>query len=111
MAKKSRTVWVSPETLKLCKLASIKDGSINNALNNAIVKFIEDEGEVYEFKYDRGKSTKSIIVSEEVWYLVDRFRIELGMSDADEFVFTVISNYLLSLGLSENCLLQVLELL
>ena len=110
MAKLTKFIWVSPETWKLCKLASIRDGEIDKALSNAIVEMFEKEA-LHDFEFERSEEKKALKVSEETWYLVDRFKRELGFKTADEFVFSVVASYLISLGVSKACLMNLLETL
>jgi len=103
MAKKS--LYLSRETRRLL---SLFDSSYNSAIRRIIIDYAE--GRLSGSVVDVDKSDKSgVMVDEDVWYLVNNLKLELGYASADDLVFDLVCQALTSSGIDEECILRIVS--
>ena len=104
----AKVIYLSEETLRLCKLSGSKP--MGELIRDAIVELVDKGGKGVVIDYPRSIPDKKVRVSDETHYLVNRLKLELNYETQDDLVFDVMVNYLIKRGLSEDCLVNILNL-
>ena len=102
----ARTVYVTTGTLRLLKMLSVGK-SISAILEEALEEAV-DAGLYTDIPFYEERVAR-ISVSEKVWYLVNRLRMDLGYNNQRELIFYVVAGYVAAM-IGENCVRKILSL-
>lgn len=81
---------------------------MDDTVREVVMEFIE-KGARFDLDVPRNGFIR-IKVSDDVKYLLDRLKVELGYKRVDEIVFDAVVGYLLRRGFGEDCIVRVVSL-
>lgn len=104
-----KVIYVAESTYRMIKLCSV--GKTHDEVLRRAVDKLAEGGVGVTVDYDRSDELKyRVEVSSETHYLLSRLKVELDCRSYDELIFDMMVNYLASLGMSDVCIREILEL-